>query len=122
MPGSKSRSLFLLVAGLGFAIWASFGTRAEPAQKPPAEPKADFAATQALVKKYCLACHSAKAKKGSLDLERFATLDDIRKDLKPWQSMIEQLEAGEMPPKERPQPTEAEKKQLVAWVRGFLDS
>ena len=32
------------------------------------------------------------------------------------------LEAGEMPPKEKPQPTAAEKKQLIEWVRGFLDS
>jgi mono/diheme cytochrome c family protein len=110
----------LLVAGLGFAAWASFGTGT--AQKPADEPKPDFAATQALVKKYCLSCHSTKAKKGSLDLERFTTLDDVRKDVKVWQGMIEQIEAGEMPPKERPQPTEAEKKQLLAWVRGFLDA
>ena len=125
MQNSKPRlrwiSRLLLVAALGFAAWASFGTNSGTAQKPADEPKPDFAATQALLKKYCLACHSTKAKKGSLDLERFATLADIRKDLKPWQAMIEQIEAGEMPPKERPQPTEAEKKQLVAWVRTFLD-
>jgi mono/diheme cytochrome c family protein len=126
MQNSKPRlrwiSRLLLVAALGFAAWASFGTNSGTAQKPADEPKPDFAATQALLKKYCLACHSTKAKKGSLDLERFATLADIRKDLKPWQAMIEQIEAGEMPPKERPQPTEAEKKQLVAWVRALLDS
>src|SRR4029079_11416804 len=34
-----------------------------------------------LVEKYCLSSHSAKVKKGSLALERFATIDDIRKDL-----------------------------------------
>ena len=39
-----------------------------------------------------------------------------------WQSVIEQLEAGEMPPKEKPQPSAEEKKQLLAWVRGFLDA
>ena len=74
-----------------------------------------------LLKKYCLMCHSTALKKGSLDLERFATPADIHKDLKPWQNMIEQLETGEMPPKKKPQPTAEEKKQLLAWVRGYLD-
>lgn len=76
---------------------------------------------QPLLNKYCLDCHSTKAKKGHLDLERFATTADIRKDLKPWQAMIEQLEAGEMPPKGKLQPTAEEKKQLLSWVRQFLD-
>ena len=75
-----------------------------------------------LVKKYCLACHSTKVKKGSLDLERFASLDGVRKDLKPWQQTIEMLEAGEMPPKGKPQPTAQERKQLIGWVRAFLDA
>jgi hypothetical protein len=77
---------------------------------------------QPIVKKYCLGCHSTKLKRGSLDLERFATTDDIRKDLKPWQSMIEQIEAGEMPPKDKPQLAPEEKKRLLEWVRGFLDA
>ncbi|MFM8273845.1 MAG: DUF1587 domain-containing protein, partial [Gemmata sp.] len=91
---------------------------AEPAARP-----ADYATTaKPLVQKYCLSCHSAKDKKGSLDLERFATEADIRKAVKVWQGVIEQLEAGEMPPKEHPQPTADEKKRLLAWVRGFLDA
>jgi mono/diheme cytochrome c family protein len=119
-----SRFALILVVGLGVAMWFYSGSaaRTEPAQKVAAEPKADFAKAHALVKKYCLTCHSAKAKKGSLDLERFATTDDLRKDLKVWQHVIEQIEAGEMPPKERPQPSEAEKKQFVAWIRDFLDT
>src|SRR5262249_11894252 len=77
-----------------------------PAQDPKTDAKpTDYATTiQPLVKKYCLGCHSTKAKKGSLDLERFATLDDLRKDLKVWQAVIEQIEAAEMPPKEKAQP------------------
>jgi len=93
------------------------------AQDPPGQVlNSEYAATiKPLLKKYCLDCHSTQAKKGSLDLERFATPAEIRKDLKPWQNMIEQIETGEMPPKKKPQPTEAEKKQLLAWVRTFLD-
>src|SRR5579883_353331 len=92
----------------------------EPKGKAPAEEYASK--IQPLMKKYCLNCHSTKAMKGSLDLERFANLDDIRKDLKPWQGIIEQVEASEMPPKGKPQLTAEEKKQLIAWIREFLDA
>jgi mono/diheme cytochrome c family protein len=117
------RVWFGLIVSAVFAFALSH-TVPTAAEEPKAEPKpADYAtAVQPLVKKYCLSCHSAKAKKGSLDLERFATLNDLRKDLKVWLGVIEQIEAGEMPPKEKPQPTADEKKLLVAWVRGFLDA
>ena len=109
---------------VSWTIWlasaSSDGSRESP---PRPEPKAEFdAVVKPLLSKYCLGCHSTKAKKGSLDLERFARLDDVRKDTKPWQNMIEQIETGEMPPKGKPQPTDAEKKQLLAWVRSFLDA
>src|SRR5579871_378874 len=75
-----------------------------------------------LMRKYCLGCHSTQAKRGSLDLERFAAPEDIRKDLKPWQGVVEHLEIGDMPPRGMPQPTAGEKQQLLDWVRGFLDA
>jgi hypothetical protein len=75
-----------------------------------------------LLKKYCLECHATKVKKGSLDLERFASLAQIRKDVQPWRQVMEQLEAEEMPPKKKPQPTAAERKQLLAWVAACLDA
>lgn len=96
------------------------------AQEPVPSKARDFEqqyqnAVKPLLKKYCLICHSTELKKGSLDLERFAGLDHIRKDLKPWQNMIEQIESGEMPPAKKPQLTEAEKKQLISWVKEYLD-
>ncbi len=110
-----------LVAGLALVVLPLSGTGT--AQKPAADARAEFAtAVQPLLKKYCLDCHSTKLKKGSLDLERFTSLDQVRKDLKPWQQLIEQLEAGEMPPKKKPQPTTAEREQLLGWTRRFLDA
>src|SRR5438046_569826 len=92
-------------------------------QPTPVDSKNEYAAVvQPLVKKYCLHCHSTKAKKGSLDLERFTSLDHVRKDLKPWQALIEMLETNEMPPKTQPQPTAEERKGLIAWIRSFLDA
>lgn len=116
-----SRPTAFVVVALGVAVWAcgGFGT----AQKPQFDTEKDYAtAVRPLVAKYCLGCHSAKLKKGSLDLERFATANDVRRDLKVWQQVIEQLEAGEMPPANRPQPTAEERKTLIAWARTVLDA
>ncbi len=93
------------------------------ADRVPTSPGDEYGRTiQPLLKQYCLTCHSTKLKKGSLDLERFVTLDQVRKDLKPWQQLIEMVEAGEMPPKNKPQPTADERRQLLAWTHGFLDA
>ncbi len=92
------------------------------AAQKAAAPGTDYADVKAIVQKYCLSCHSAKAKKGSLDLERFATTADLRKDAKVWEGVIEQMEAGEMPPKDKPQPTAEERKKLMEWTRAFLDA
>ena len=85
--------------------------------------KAEYATVvQPLIQNYCLGCHSTKIQKGDLDLERFVSLELIRKDLKPWQAMLEMLESGEMPPKKKPQPAAEERQKLVAWTRAFLNA
>ncbi len=75
-----------------------------------------------LIEQYCLTCHSTEKHKGDLDLEHFTSLSLIRKDVKPWQNMVEQLESEEMPPKGKPKPTDAERAKLLGWVKGFLDN
>ena len=78
--------------------------------------------TRPLLARFCLGCHSTKEKKGELDLERFTTLDLVSADVKPWQAMVEQLETREMPPKDEPQPTAAERTMLIQWVKQMLDA
>src|SRR5579884_235430 len=107
----------------GLSLFAPVVCGQESDKKAPADSKTDYATSvHPLLTKYCLSCHSAKIKKGSLDLERFASLQQVRKDLKTWQQVIEMLESGEMPPKKKPQPTDQERKQIVSWTRGFLDA
>ncbi len=76
---------------------------------------------QPILKQYCLGCHSTEKHKGDLDLERFKSLSEIINHPKVWQDVLEQLGLGEMPPKENPQPTPAEREQLIAWVGSALD-
>ena len=73
-----------------------------------------------LLNEFCTKCHSTKDHKGDLDLERFKSLDAVKRDAKVWLQVEEQLELGEMPPKDKPQLSAAQKAKLVAWVRGTL--
>ncbi|NBV21235.1 MAG: DUF1592 domain-containing protein [Proteobacteria bacterium] len=73
-----------------------------------------------VLNEFCVKCHSTKDHKGDLDLERFKSLDTVKSAPKIWQQVEEQLELGEMPPKDKPQLTSAQKTQLIAWVRGTL--
>ncbi len=77
---------------------------------------------RSLLKTYCLDCHSSREKQGELDLERFATLADIRRDPQAWQKVAEMLDTREMPPRDAPQPSTAEKARLREWVRTYLDA
>jgi hypothetical protein len=74
-----------------------------------------------LLKEYCLGCHSSEKHKGDLDLERFTSLSEVSKHPKVWQGLVEQLSLGEMPPKEKPQPSSAQREQLITWANGVLD-
>lgn len=75
-----------------------------------------------LFSEYCLKCHSTEKHKGDLDLERFSTLGEVKKHPKIWQNVAEQLASNEMPPKDKPQPTPAQREQLLKWVNGTLDA
>lgn len=73
-----------------------------------------------LLREYCLKCHSTEKKKGELDLERLSALAEVRRHPKDLQNVVEQLALGEMPPKDKPQPTPSERERLSAWVQAVL--
>jgi hypothetical protein len=75
-----------------------------------------------LVKKFCVDCHSTEMKEGEFDLERFGSLEPVRRDPAAWQRVAEMLDNGEMPPKDADQPTADERKTLRAWVGKYIDA
>ncbi|HKS38943.1 MAG TPA: DUF1592 domain-containing protein [Verrucomicrobiae bacterium] len=74
-----------------------------------------------LLKEYCLGCHSTEKHKGDLDLERFTSLNEVMKHPRVWQSVVEQISLGEMPPKDKPQPSAAQRARLLVWANVVLD-
>ncbi|MEY4132996.1 MAG: hypothetical protein RL592_1054, partial [Verrucomicrobiota bacterium] len=86
--------------------------------------RADDYADQVLpiLKDSCLNCHSTKKQKGDVDLERFATLADIRRAPRVWESVLEQVAGGEMPPKKEKALTADAKKVLLDWTHATLEA
>ena len=95
---------------------------AEPA-KPGATPTEDPAFKQKIqpfVKKYCVGCHSGEKAKGGLALDVYMNEAHARKDRKNWAAVQHVIAAGEMPPKNKPQPTKAEKQFVLDWIETSL--
>ena len=104
---------FMLAAGIA-ASWLS----AAEGPKDGSEFSSETFATQVrpIIKEYCLSCHSKEKQKGELDLEQFATLDDVKRDPLVWKKVAEQLANEEMPPADKPQPKEPELARLTDWI------
>ncbi|MFT5429423.1 MAG: hypothetical protein ACI9OJ_000093 [Myxococcota bacterium] len=75
---------------------------------------------QPLLKTYCHKCHSGDDAEAEIDLAAFATMADVRRAPEVWLKVREMLDSRQMPPKEKKQPTEAERAQLQTWVRDYL--
>ena len=69
---------------------------------------------------HCMECHSTQVQKAGFDLQRFATLDEVRAELEAWQEMLAMLESKEMPPEGKPQPSDQDRKVLTTWIRNLL--
>ena len=75
-----------------------------------------------MLKEYCLTCHSTEKQKGDLDLERFTSLDLVKRDPVVWEHSLDQIRDKEMPPKGKPRPSPEQMKVLTDWMQGTLDN
>lgn len=84
--------------------------------------KAAFGAASSLFKEYCFQCHSDKKTKAHLNLERLSSEPDFPVLFKTWEKVVTMLEEKEMPPEDEAQPSDAQRRELIASVRGALDN
>jgi hypothetical protein len=71
----------------------------------------------AFAEKNCLKCHGEKEAKADVALHKFKTELDILKGRKVWESVVDMVEAGEMPPKDKPQPMASETTAFLAAIK-----
>ncbi|MGB4707588.1 MAG: DUF1592 domain-containing protein [Fuerstiella sp.] len=77
---------------------------------------------QPLLVKTCGNCHGKVPTDNGLDLTSFGNAQAILSKPKMLGDVAERLRLGDMPPKDAPQPTEAEREQLLDWINAALDA
>jgi hypothetical protein len=129
------RPVLLLVHGaaLGALLWGvssavtSPRVSAQTAVTPATKASAMTAATERqLLDKYCLACHSEKARLAGIDSARKLAVDtldtaNVTKDARTWELVIRKLRAGMMPPVGMPRPDAATFESMVAYIENEID-
>jgi mono/diheme cytochrome c family protein len=70
----------------------------------------------------CGDCHGKEPIDNDLDLTSFGSAQAILAKPKVLGDVAERLRLGDMPPKDAPQPTPAEREQLLGWITAALDA
>ena len=73
------------------------------------------------VKQHCLACHGDKEPKAELSLTKFGDEASILKARRTWLKILQMVEQGEMPPKEKPKPTADEVANFAKAINDVFD-
>lgn len=93
-----------------------------PSWSPAQEPSPDFSKAGVLfLKKHCLECHSGDKPKAELSLTGFVDNASVVKKRKTWESVLKMVEAGEMPPDDKPQPTAKEIEEFASLTRAVFE-
>lgn len=70
-----------------------------------------------ILKESCLECHGGKKVKGHVDFSKILTDEDADANFELWETVVEVIEAGDMPPEDEPQLSEERKKVILGWVQ-----
>lgn len=69
----------------------------------------------------CFKCHSAEKQKAGVNLAQFKDVAALHREPKTWERVLAQLRDETMPPDDKPQPSDTERAQIVAWIDRTLD-
>jgi mono/diheme cytochrome c family protein len=99
-------------------VWLAVSTLSRAAEVEPAAQVKDVLAFAA---KHCVACHSGSQPKADLSLANYKDLAGIAAGRDDWESVVAMVEAGEMPPQDKPQPTTDETAAFLKNVQVLFD-
>lgn len=69
-----------------------------------------------VLKKHCMNCHNEKRKSGGFNLAKYKDLADIKKDIKTWERVADNLRTGDMPPPGKPRPSNKQMDVVNRWM------
>lgn len=70
-----------------------------------------------ILEKNCLECHGGKKVKGKVDFSEILTEKDADANFELWETVVEVIEAGEMPPENKTPLSEEDQKTIVTWYQ-----
>ena len=117
-PPPSPPGRWLLLAGVIASVlpWWCGESAADTVPVPPEAFKADVSP---LLASHCGACHTGEGAEAGVRVDNRQTELAKSTDRAMWQRILRQVEGGVMPPADSPQPTDDERKRLIAWIRGF---
>lgn len=65
---------------------------------------------------YCFDCHDSASAKGDIDLESALAQTPLVRNRLLWENVAERVKMGDMPPKKKAQPSDADRLKLRAWL------
>lgn len=71
-------------------------------------------------KTHCVKCHGPDKSKGKITLHALDGDLSAGHELKRWETILDVLESGEMPPEEEKQPSKAERQAVANWIEAGL--
>ena len=112
---------FLLQSGLaGWSVVASLVACGSLFAETQPGPAGFRAAVAPLFEAHCVKCHGPEKKKGKITLHDLGGDLAAGHDLEKWESVLDMLMSGEMPPEDESQPSEAARTAAAKWIEEEL--
>jgi hypothetical protein len=106
---------------LSTTVLASASLSLSAAEPHPAHHDSGFEKiAEPFIEFYCAECHDDAKPKADLDLTALTGAMDTKESAYHWLKMLEQVQAGVMPPVDKDQPSTKERKALIAWLEGKI--
>ncbi|MYD88672.1 MAG: DUF1587 domain-containing protein, partial [Acidobacteria bacterium] len=118
-----ARLLVAVVCASAAVVQTALVSASASAESAAEESNAPVATHQALLDRYCVACHNERmADRGTVPFA-FDGLDlaDVGAGAETWEKVVRKLRLGMMPPAGRPQPERSAHDGFVAWLETELD-
>src|SRR5262245_54155354 len=124
-PERRLMTKRLLAFGCAVILLFVFSALGQTAGQPTSAP-AQGSPQRVLLDRYCVGCHSQRAKAAGQDSARKLTLDDLdpaRVSDHPdkWELVVRKLRAGMMPPANARRPDKASYDGFITWLENELD-
>jgi len=81
-----------------------------------AAPEQNFKKIEPVLKNYCYDCHADGVSKGDVAFDDYTDLKAHLSNQKLWLAVWQNLQSQMMPPAKKPQPTEAERREIIKWI------